>query len=708
MKILKHLSHINLTPGQQKTALDLEYFINSDDHVFILEGYAGSGKTTILKGLINFLKDKKKATCVMAPTGRAAKILRDKTGLGQTIHKTIYNFEKLIQIQDEENKDDHSFRYMFPIRQNDHVDKILIVDEASMLSSMESKNELFHFGTDILLDDLLTYTGIPYARNKIIFVGDPAQLPPVGDKSSKALMPKYFETLGLKTRGSKLTEVVRQTENTILKNATKIRSLIHSDHKNELTLSFDDDCFIKTNSKDLASKYVQRFPLPEIGQGVIIAYSNAQCLEYNRSIRDRLFPDNPFVTSGDLLIISQNNYSSNEVELLNGEIVKVMKISPEVIERKNIPVYDTINGKKVKKNITLTFRSITIRTENHPNEITCLIIDSFLNGPDGSLSVLELKALYVDFVMRFEGNKKKNKQHKPEPSDVESQEFKDELKIDPYFNALRVKFGYAITCHKAQGGEWDTIFVDYYGRTGLKEDPLRWSYTATTRAVKSCYVANAPHVTLFTQFNIGDIQPLTNIPTSALALENIPVSPYHTENQHKAKSLKLWETQEKLSPTPFQISAVTSLGGFQERYQISYQEEINDFDAHHNGAGLFNDFQAVHHGQYAWNDEVLALLNQPHQITYNIDYVPTIPVLEQLYGLMQSICSEEEVIITNIDDKVKNFYTLYFLKTNAKCACIQFYFNGAGALTRALPKSTDNTADEKLKNIVTKLKKYVG
>lgn len=704
MKIFNHFQHITLTKDQRNALEKLSAFLESDEQVFILQGYAGSGKTTILKGLVDYLRSLKKFFEIMAPTGRAAKILRDKTGYGQTIHRTIYNFEELITI---EGKGGHSFHYIFPIRQNNTDGRILIIDEASMISSVESKNELFTFGTDILLNDLLTYCGVPNSRNKIIFVGDPAQLPPVGDNSSKALMPEYMEALGIASQCFTLTEVVRQKENTILQNAIKIRNLIGEENKNEISLEYDENCYIKTKSEDIATLYAEKYPVPEIGQGVIIAFSNAQCLEYNRLVRKKIFPQSKTVTKGDLLIINHNNYHTYGVELMNGEMVKVMDVDKNVISRKNIPVFETINGKRIKKHITLNFRKVTIRVEHYPEEINCLIIDSLLTSPNRDLTISEMKALYVDFVMRFQDKQKERKDRELPDFEVGSEEFKQQLKSDLYFNALRVKYGYAITCHKAQGGEWQTTFVDYYGRTSLKDDPLRWSYTATTRAVEKCYAANAPYVSVFSQFKIDEIQPLTNIPSNALALDHIPVSPYHTEFQHRAKSLKYWEIIEKLKSSPFQLASVQSFGMFQERYTISYVDEKDQFDTYHNNAGIFNEFQAVHPNQFAWHQDILQLLNQPYKITYNINYVPSLPVLEKLYGLLQAVCSDSEVTITNIVEKVENYFVIYFLKTDAKSALIQFYFNGKGQLTRAIPKSTENDKDEKLALLIAKLQDYV-
>lgn len=707
MKIFDHFQHINLSNDQRNALSKLHAFLESDERVYIIQGYAGSGKTMLLKGLIDYLKSIHKHFDVMAPTGRAAKVLSDKTGYGQTIHRTIYNFEELQTIQSKEKNDDHSFHYLFPIRQIDGDEKVLIIDEASMVSSMEAKNELFTFGTDILLNDLLTYSRIPYSSNKIIFVGDPAQLPPVGDNSSKALMAEYFEAKGIKTSSSILKQVIRQQDNTILTNATKIRSLIGAENSRELTLVYDEHCYIKTNSEWIASQYAEKFPLPEIDQSVIIAFSNSQCLEYNRSVRKKIFPQFETVTSGDLLLIIHNNYHTYGVELMNGEMAKVMRVDQNVISRKNIPVYETIDGKRVKKHITLNFRKAIIRVENRSEEINCLIIDSLLNALGGDLSITELKALYVDFVMRFQEKQIDRKEKGLPYFEVGSEEFKEQLKTDPYFNALRVKYGYAITCHKAQGGEWQTVFVDYYGRTSLNDDPLRWSYTATTRAVEKCYAANSPHISTFSRFNIGEVQSLTIVPANALSLGNVSVSPYHTENQHRAKSLKFWEITEKFENTPFQIVNVKSLGGFQERYIVSFQDEQEIFDSHHNGAGIFNEFQALHPNQHHWQEEVLEILNRPFCISFNINYAPSLPVLEQLCGLIQSVSAGEGVAISNIEERIMDYYVVYFLKTDAKCALIQFYFNGKGQLTRALPKSTDDVKDEKLKLLIAKLQAHV-
>ncbi len=706
MTISHHFQHLSLSLDQQSTLEGIQRFLESNEHVFILKGYAGTGKTTILKGIIDFLKAQKKQVEVMAPTGRAAKVLRDKTGEGQTIHKTIYNFKELETTEDEKDDAGSSFHYYFPISQITDNETVLIIDEASMVSSKESHHELFTFGSGVLLDDLITYSRIPVSKGKLILVGDPAQLPPVGDNQSLALSEEYFQSLGFKAASATLTTVKRQDQNSILENAFRIRSLIGNKQKPSFQFLFDQTNSFEITTDHIPDQYVREFPVPEIGNGVIIAFSNSQCHQYNIAVRDKLFPGQTNLQPGDVLMIIHNNYHTYGVEMMNGEMAKVIDTSSVLLERKNIPVYDFIAGKRVKKHVALGFREITIRLGNYSEDINCLIIDSLLNSPNRDLHILELKALYVDFVMRFREEQEKNKRLGKPVLKVGTPEFKERLKTDPFFNAVRVKYGYAITCHKAQGGEWDTVFVDYYGRTSLADDPLRWSYTATTRARSKFYAANAPLLTHFAKFKVNSISALTHVPANALSLNLVPLSPYHTANQNLAKSLKYWELVEKLENTSFQINKVQSLGEFRERYTITYEDEVLLIESDHNGAGIFNDFHALSNANTNWNIELLDLVNQPFHIVYSLDYSPTSESLNKLWGLMCRASEETEVTITNVEEKPQQFFVNYFLKTDVKAALIQFYFNGKGQLTSAIPKSMTGEADRKLVQLIQKLQEY--
>ena len=689
--IFDHFQDLTLTDDQYNALKKIEVFLSSNSQIFILKGYAGSGKTTLLKGLVKYLQEEKKQFQVMAPTGRATKILRKKVGSGATIHKTIYAF-------DDVETDDETYKYRYPIRIDEAEGQVLIVDEASMVSNVESEQEFFQFGTDILLTDLLTYSRVEGGYNKIIFVGDPAQLPPVGDSVSQALNPDFFEKLELKLMLAEMTQVVRQGNNLILKNATTIRKAIDQPIKSELVLSYDND-FIKINMEDVATKYTELFPVPELGQGVVIAYSNGSCLHYNQNIRSKIFPNSPNVAAGDILLINQNNYTK-EYELFNGDMVKVIEADNEA-ETREIPLgKDEKTGKR--KHITISWRKVKICPEGSDMILEYYIIDTLLNSINRDLSIDEKKALFVDFMIRFDAKSKGQ-------YDRHSQEFKIMLKNDPYFNALRVKYGYAITCHKSQGGEWDTTFVDYSGRTGLNNDALRWSYTATTRAINRCYAANAPYTTYFTSFQITEIGAVSKMPNETFSLKNIPLSPFHKEDQHRAKSLKYWEVVANLENTPYRVEQIESKGEYQERYTISNGEQMDTFDAFHSGAGIFKNFTPLHRSATSWQADVLTLLNKSNtDILFEIDYTPSSPLFEKLYGLMQSTCEDIGIVITNVEEKLTNYIVLYCLRTDdSKGVYIQFYFNSQQQLTRAIPKSMKGEDDQKLQLLIQKLKEYV-
>ncbi len=709
MNILTHFQHLTLTDDQHIALEMLSAFLESEDRVFILQGYAGSGKTTLLKGFVEYLKSLQKQYHLMAPTGRAAKILRDKTGAGRTIHSSIYNLKHLEAINsDSEEVADHSLKYFFPIDLNNTDESILIVDEASMISSKESKNELFDFGTNILLDDLLTYAFSSNKNNKIIFVGDPAQLAPVGDNYSWALDLEYFKQLGYGGQMVELTEVMRQENNLILKNATEIREVLNSHPRNELQLEFDSLTCIELSNIDVIDSYVELYPKPEIGDGVIISYSNAQCYHYNYAIREALYPNQKDILPGDLLLINNNNYHTYAAELYNGDIVKVVDRS-EKVETLSAPVWSVKSGKKERLTISLDFRRITIRVPQYDGEIECYIIETLLNSIDRDLTIDMTKALYINFVMRFnEEQERRGKSGLPKHK-VGSEEFKQALKADPYYNALRVKYGYAITCHKAQGGEWDKVFVDYSGRIGLFNDALRWCYTATTRAINTLYAINPPHFTNFSKLKFSDVVSINNIPNNALSLSHVNTSPFHKPEDHKGKSLKYWEVKEKLEDDIFEILNVESRE-YLERYTIrDDQDQHYAIQASHKESGHFIDTFKIHNGIGTDLEKRLEeIFNENSGGTFHINYVPSLNHLQILHSIMREVCEELDITITNIVEQVDKYFVIYYLRTDSLCSYIQFYFKKNGAYSTAMPKTFQSDNDMKLNLLIEKLTNYAS
>ena len=709
MKIQTYFENLTLTYDQRNAVEKLFAFLESDDRFFILQGYAGSGKTTLLRGFVEYLKSIQKHYELMAPTGRAAKILRDKTGAGRTIHSTIYNLKNLETINAESDEvADHSLKYFFPIDLNNTNESILIVDEASMISSKESKNELFDFGTNILLDDLLTYAFSSNKNNKIIFVGDPAQLAPVGDNNSRALDLEYLKQLGYAGQKEVLTEVKRQENNLILKNATEIREVLNADQRNELKLEFDDATFIELANIDVIDKYVASYPQPEIGDGVIISYSNAQCYHYNYAIREALYPNQKDILPGDLILINNNNYHTYAAEMYNGDIAKVVDRS-EKIKTLSAPVWKVKSGKKERVSITLDFRRITIRIPQYDGEIVCYIIETLLNSIDRDLTIDMTKALYINFVMRFNEEQESREKSGLRKHKIGSEEFKQALKADPYYNALRVKYGYAITCHKAQGGEWDKVFVDYSGRLGLFNDALRWSYTATTRAVKTLYAINPPHFTNFSKLKFSGVVSVNRIPKDALSLNYVNTSPFHKPEDHKGKSLKFWEIKEKLEDDIFEIQNVVS-SGYLERYTLKdIQNQKYIIQASHKDSGHFIDtFKVLNGSGTPLERKLEELFNDNRGGEFHINYNPNLNHLQILHSIMRESCAELDITITNIEEQMDKYFVIYYLRTDSIFSYIQFYFKGNGNYSTAMPKTFQSDNDTKLNLLIEKLTNYAS
>ncbi|MDD4107173.1 MAG: AAA family ATPase [Prolixibacteraceae bacterium] len=698
MDIINYTQGFELTPDQKRAVSLLEAFMQNDEHVFILKGYAGTGKTTLIKGMVAYFNEVKRKFDVMAPTGRAAKVLRLRTDAGSTIHRAIYNFEKLETIEDESVDDaNKSFKYYFPLRNETDINRIMIVDEASMISSNYNEHELFRFGSGFLLRDLIKYADYCRNGNKIIFVGDPAQLPPVGDNKSSALDPAFFQSLGLQVNSFEMRQVTRQkADSLILKNATTIRDILQQEKRTSFILEHDNVECQPIQVQDVAHTYLNLYPLPEVGDGVIISYSNAQAYEYNKSIRQILYPDNPQVNPGDILLLNNNNYHTYGAELFNGDMVKVLEVNP-LTEVQSAPVM--VNN--VRKVISLTFRNARFYHPDLGCEIQCKIIDSLLHSPERDLSIHEMKALYINFVMRFQEEQNRRKAKGLSTFKVGSIQFKDMLRVDPYFNALRVKFGYAITCHKAQGSEWQKVFVDFHGRIGLKNDQLRWSYTAITRAAEKLLTINAPTITPLDKLKFSAIGRIGKFPPNALKFADIPATPYHTIHAHPAKRQMYFEIVSKIAPTPYELIRVDSKD-YLEMYFFKRDHEQIRVDLIHDLGGFFTKIVSANQNA----SDLIELIKQPVKFQQTIDYNPSSDSLKHLWNQVQIVCDETNIAITNVIEELQKNFVTYFLKTTGVCAYVQFYFTKDGRFSTAIPKSDLGDQDELLLEFIQKMKEY--
>ena len=671
-----------LTKQQQGVLDSIKEFLNSGVSVFILKGYAGTGKTTMISHIIDEVAKLDIAPILMAPTGRAARVLESKTKhVASTIHRRIYELDT---IETQEGSDD--IRYIFPLKDEEDQarDHICIVDESSMIGTREVQNELFEFGSGSLLNDLLTFAAL-HRGGKIIFIGDPMQLPPVGDNVSNALDESFFKGNGIKVMVAELTDVVRQDEGSaILGNAMKVRTLLKSAQRNNLVFDRQEDEVIDIEGYNMPKQLLDLYPKPEIGQSVIITYSNRQARDYNYAVREILYPKEKQIVIGDILQVVSNNY---QLDVMNGDFVKVTDVVGET-EYQSAPVYVTVERERVRQNITLAFRNVRVQLDNG-KEITCKIIENMLDDADANLTFLQIQALYINFCMRYPGLKRNSLQ------------FKELLKGDPYYNALRVKYGYAITGHKSQGGEWHTVFVDYSGRTGLKDDSLRWTYTVTTRASHVLYGCNMPNVTPMSKLRVAPIIKVGKPREEFLSFTDVPETPFHSTDAPNFLKAKYWAVSDELKKEGCIVKSVES-----KLYCEWYRLEDNQGQAHlvqcyYNKAGLFTRYMAGDNLDGIVN--ILSLMQINLTPLCSFRYTPSSDTLSTLYNNVESICSDLDVKITNIVEHLPNYCVYYYLQGAGSYAWIQFFITKDGFISYAQPFSDEGLDDAILKYVVERL-----
>jgi hypothetical protein len=487
-------------PGrQQMEALKaIEAFLAGEKKVFLLKGYAGTGKTTLTKWLADYVNYLKIAIHLMAPTGRAARIIQMKTGYpATTIHKAIYRLDSL---KEREIRKDGKIVYKFYFDLNyldENITKWYFIDESSMISDKYTEEDFFIFGTGRLLHDIITVTAPQNHPRKIklFFIGDDAQLPPVTDSKSGALCANYLkENFDIEVDFFTLTDVFRQEEGSgILGNATRLRRYITGGEKGFFGMNTSYPDIKMLDAIQIPVQFSESNPLLDFTKSIVLVATNNQALDYNLKIRDIIFPDAEFLQANETLMIQQNNYNY-PVELFNGSLVKVLWVDGNATTKSNMKSYDA-QGNECKVSHRFRWIKIEVKDENDlAVNVNCIILDSFLYSKKRSLSYEENIALYLDFKIRHPNLK---------PG---TPEFTKELKGDPWFNALRVKYGYAVTVHKAQGGEWEEAILDMdYYSASHSLNFKRWLYTAMTRGANRLFLANMPNQNIFSKIIWKDL-----------------------------------------------------------------------------------------------------------------------------------------------------------------------------------------------------------
>lgn len=680
MKIFDHFQHINLTNDQHNALEKIQDFLASDENIFILQGYAGTGKTTLLRGLCSYFKEMQRSYHLMAPTGRAAMILNEKTKeRASTIHRHIYNFDNLL-----EKEDDSSFKYYYGLRPNeDSSQSIYLIDEASMISDYFSDDEFFMFGSGYLLKDLYDYSFTGIQNRKIIFVGDNAQLPPVNMNFSPALDKKYlFQKYNLNITEFLLKEVIRQeTESGILKSATNIRNSIEKHEFNKFRLDYNVNDISKISPESFIEMYTQTAKKIGIENMIVITHSNKQALGYNQLIRNKRYGEKfNVLQEKDLLIITKNNYKG-QVELFNGMFANVIEVGG--ISYTTVPRFKIKGGKTIERQLVFRDVIVDVKTGNNESKrIKTTILDNFLTADEGRLHPYDQRALFVDFK-----NRMSKKGIKPK-----SEEFKESLQNDIYFNALQAKYGYAITCHKSQGGEWKTTFVDFKVFIGKQSLAFyRWSYTALTRAKEFLFSIDAPDYNSLSTFVIKEIIKLSNVPGKRFYVptNNSPEDFIAYRLERIEKLFKNENIVFKRNIYNNQVELLVSKGELKGKVQLWFKKD---------------GFSKTSWGEFNNNDfnELVKVLVDESIFPINIPFLPKFRFQEDLHQYFSSLIQDEGLAITNIIQK--EWSDLYYIKTDAECALIEFWFNDKHFYTYAQPHSTAGSNDIKLNAIVSKLR----
>ena len=448
------------TINQKKIIESLAAFLADDDftRIFVLNGYAGTGKTSLIAALVAALKAVNVKTVLLAPTGRAAKVLSRYSGeKALTIHKRIYR-----------ERTNAAYESKFSLAPNFEQGAVFIVDEASMLSSFDAGEDKALFGSGSLLDDLMQY--VRSGRGcRLILVGDAAQLPPVGADYSPALEPAELMPYGEVVCES-MDEVVRQAQTSgILFNATLVRCMLERGiiEIPHLDMDYTDIRAVEGGEflellQDCYDKYGRE-------ETIVITRSNKRANRYNEGIRRNVLYAEEEIESGDMLMVVKNNYHYTErIEncpmnfIANGDIARL----------KRLRRYEDFYGFRFA-NAVLSF------ADYDDTEIECKILLDTIHSESPSLKREESRRLFDEVEKDYMDIGSRIKRFQA-------------IRENPHFNAVQVKFAYAVTCHKAQGGQWRAVFIDrfLFGDEPMTRDMMRWLYTAMTRATERLYLVN--------------------------------------------------------------------------------------------------------------------------------------------------------------------------------------------------------------------------
>lgn len=455
---LKNNFPFDVTLKQDAFLQKIAQFVLSEnqDELFVLKGYAGTGKTTLLSNLVNQLSFVHRKYVMLAPTGRAAKVISNYAQQPAfTIHKKIYYPKK-----------DKNSGIAFTMQTNKHKNTLFIVDESSMISDNVTDATMYTHGS--LLDDLMYY--VYSGQNcKLIIVGDTAQLPPVGMDESPALDENKLSLhYQMKVESIELIEVMRQEEGSgILYNATELREQLNQEFYDffEFDVKHFKDIIRLQDGYETLDAIHDAYSKKGSEETIFIVRSNKRANQYNQQIRMRILDIESEISPGDYVMVVKNNYfwlkdSKTTDFIANGDVMEILQIYK----------YYELYG--------FRFASVKVRMIDYPDLAafdTIVLLDT-LTSESASLTYEQSNWLYQEVLLDYQ-------------DEITAYRRMQKVKNNEYFNALQIKFAYAVTCHKSQGGQWDTVFIEQpYLPNGIDKDYMRWLYTALTRAKEKVYL----------------------------------------------------------------------------------------------------------------------------------------------------------------------------------------------------------------------------
>lgn len=463
---------------EQAQALDVfvQFMADSNPHaVMILRGSAGTGKTSLSGAIVRTLRAVRQKVMLLAPTGRAAKVFSLNSGMpAYTIHRRIYREKAFAGVDGQ-----------FNLNENLYTDTLFMVDEASMIANLGLGGTTF--GSGCLLDDLIHF--VYQGRNdRLLLIGDKAQLPPVGEEESPALSAAMLQGYGLSVYECDLNEVVRQSQQSgILFNATRIRQMITHDDITQLPkIRFSGFSDIREMpGAELIEALGDSYHHVGLDDTIVVTRSNKRANIFNQGIRNMVLDREEELESGDMLMIVKNNYYWMEEERK-----KIKESEERKVQSNELPAFlangDRAKVMKVSRRIDLYgfhFATLLLKFPDYDNyELEATVLLDTLTSEAPALTHDQQEQLFHKIEEDYQGIPLKADRMKA-------------IRQDPYFNALQVKFAYAVTCHKAQGGQWSHVYVDqgYMTDDMLTPDYIHWLYTAFTRATEMLYLVNWPN-----------------------------------------------------------------------------------------------------------------------------------------------------------------------------------------------------------------------